>query len=114
MYNVCRIDIGKGEETYKKIAYKLKEFAKVLRIKYNISKIIVFGSYVRKDLNEGSDIDLMVVGEFKEKFHKRSVGIIGLTDLPIEPLCYTEEEFRKMRENDNNFMSEILKEGVEI
>jgi len=114
MYNVCRVDIGSGEETYKEIAYKLNELAKVLREKYNTSKIIVFGSYVRGDLNEGSDIDLVIVGDFKEKFHKRIAEIIGLIDLPIEPLCYTEEEFREMVENKNGFVSEVLKEGVAI
>ncbi|KAF5432944.1 hypothetical protein C5S36_07715 [Candidatus Methanophagaceae archaeon] len=114
MYNVCRVDIGSGEETYREIGYKLKELAKVLRAKYNTSKIIVFGSYVRGDLNEGSDIDLVIVGDFKEKFHKRIAEIIGLIDLPIEPLCYTEEEFREMVVTNNNFMSEVLKEGVAI
>ena len=77
-------------------------------------KIIVFGSYVRRDLNEGSDIDLVIVGDFKGKFHKRIAEVIGLTDLPIEPLCYTEEEFRAMIVNNNNFISEVLKEGVMI
>ena len=72
---ICRIDIGRGKETYKEISYKLKELAKILRRKYKVSKIIVFGSYVRGDLNEGSDIDLMIVGDFKKKFHKRSAEV---------------------------------------
>jgi predicted nucleotidyltransferase len=111
---ICRIDIGRGEETYSEIGYKLKELAKLLRGRYKVSKIIVFGSYVRGDLNEGSDIDLVIVGDFKENFHKRIAEIIGLIDLPIEPLCYTEEEFREMVVNKNTFMSEVLKEGVAI
>ena len=114
MHKICRIDIGRGEETYKEIGYKLKELAKALREEYNVSKIIVFGSYIRGDLNEGSDVDLMIVGDFKEKFHKRIADVMGLTDLPVEPLCYTEEEFKEMIVNNNNFISEILKEGVMI
>ena len=114
MHKICRIDIGRGEETYKEIGYKLKELAKVLREKYTVSKIIIFGSYVRGDLNEGSDIDLVIVGDFKERFHKRFAEIIGLTDLPIEPLCYTEEEFREKIVHNNYFISEVLKEGVMI
>lgn len=74
----------------------------------------MFGSYARGDLNEGSDIDLLIVGDFKEKFHKRIASILGLTDLPIEALCYTEEEFREMIMNDRGFISEVLKEGVLI
>lgn len=79
-----------------------------------MSEIIVFGSYARGDLNEGSDIDLLIVGDFKEKFHKRIASVLGLTDLPIEALCYTEEEFREMIMNDRGFISEVLKEGVLI
>jgi len=92
----------------------LKELAKELRRKYKVSEIIVFGSYARGDLNEGSDIDLLIVGDFKEKFHKRIASILGLTDLPIEALCYTEEEFREMITNNRGFISEVLKEGVAI
>ncbi len=114
MHKLCRIDIGRGKETYKEIDIKLQELAKKLRAKYRVSKIIVFGSYVRADLNEGSDIDLVIVADFKNKFHKRIAGVLGLTDLPIEPLCYTEDEFRKMILNENDFISEVLKEGVTL
>jgi hypothetical protein len=41
-------------------------------------------------------IDLVIVADFKDKFHKRIPAVLGLTDLPIEPWCYTEEEFRAM------------------
>ncbi|NQE53178.1 hypothetical protein C5S29_06260 [ANME-1 cluster archaeon GoMg3.2] len=114
MHKLCRIDIGRGKEINKEIDNKLKELAKKVRVKYKVSKIIVFGSYARKDLNEGSDIDLVIVGNFKDKFHKRIPDVLGLTDLPIEPLCYTEEEFRAMILNKNDFISEVLREGMAI
>ena len=114
MYKVCRINIKRGKKIYKEIDVKLKEFSKDLRKKYRVSKIILFGSFSRKDLNEGSDIDLVIVGDFKEKFHRRIAAILGLTDLPIEPLCYTEEEFQEMIIKNNIFLSEVLKEGVMI
>jgi len=114
MPQLCRIDIRRGKEIYKEIDYKLKELAQILQKKYRTTKIIVFGSYVREDLNEGSDIDLVIVGNFKEKFHKRIAHIISLTDLPIEPLCYTEEEFKKMRLDNNSFINQVLKEGITI
>ena len=114
MHKLCRVDIGRGEEAYREIEYKLKELAKVLRSNYNVSRVVVFGSYVRGDLNEGSDIDLLIVGDFKEKFHKRILRVLDLTDLPLEPLCYTKEEFREMLIDNNKFILDLLKEGTEI
>jgi len=114
MHKLCRVDIRRGGEIYKEIGDELKELAERLREKYGVRRIIVFGSYVRGDLNEGSDIDLVVVGDFKERFHKRIASILNLTDLPIEPLCYTEEEFREMIRNNNGFISEVLKEGENL
>jgi len=32
-----------------------------------------------------------------------------MTDLPIEPLCYTEAEFEGMKNRGNPFVKEILK-----
>ncbi|MCW7071765.1 MAG: nucleotidyltransferase domain-containing protein [Methanophagales archaeon] len=114
MHKLCRIDIRRGGEIYKEIGDELRELAERLREKYGVRRIIVFGSYVRGDLNEGSDIDLVVVGDFKERFHKRIASILNLTDLPIEPLCYTEEEFREMIRKNNSFISEVLKEGENL
>ncbi len=59
-------------------------------------------------------IDLVIVADFKARFHKRIPDVLGLTDLPIEPWCYTEEEFREMIVNKNVFISEVLKEGMAI
>ena len=114
MHNVCRIDIGKGEGVYREIEGRLRAFAKEVRKKYKVHKIIVFGSFIRKNLNEGSDIDIIIVGDFKERFHKRIVDIMGLTDLPIEPLCYTSDEFDCMVEEGNWFIRAATREGMLI
>ena len=45
---------------------------------------------------------------------KRIPAVLGLTDLPIEPWCYTEEEFRAMIIDKNDFITEVLKEGITI
>ena len=55
----------------------------------------------RGDFHEGSDVDLIVVGDFPERHHKRAAAILDLTDLPIEPLCYTGEEFAGMVRSGN-------------
>ncbi|MFH0968693.1 MAG: nucleotidyltransferase domain-containing protein, partial [Methanobacteriota archaeon] len=36
-----------------------------------LDMVLLHGSYARGDIHEGSDIDLILVGEFPERFHKR-------------------------------------------
>lgn len=46
------------------ILKKLREYKPVLRKKYKVSKLELFGSYIRKEQKKGSDIDILV--EFSE------------------------------------------------
>ena len=50
--------------TLKKIKKILKENKKILKEKYKVKKIGIFGSYVRKEANRKSDVDILV--EFSE------------------------------------------------
>jgi hypothetical protein len=43
--------------------------------------------------------------------HERILEVLRETDLPIEPLCYTEDEFQKMLENKNPLILEALEKG---
>ena len=49
---------------YKKIKERLKEYKGQLNQKYKVKEIGIFGSYVRKEAKEKSDLDILV--EFKE------------------------------------------------
>ncbi|MDY7033586.1 MAG: nucleotidyltransferase domain-containing protein [Thermodesulfobacteriota bacterium] len=75
-------------------------------------EIYLFGSSAKGDLHEGSDIDLLIIGDFKEKFFDRIGTILELTDLPIEPLVYTVEEFEEMKTSQNPFILEVLKTAI--
>jgi len=76
--------------------------------------VIPYGSFSRGDFHEGSDIDLIVVGDFPERFHKRAAAILDLTDLPVEPICYTEEEFAELVRSGNLFIRQALAEGIRV
>ncbi|MCK4779375.1 MAG: nucleotidyltransferase domain-containing protein [Candidatus Lokiarchaeota archaeon] len=105
MYKLCRINIDAREKIY----LELENFIQKLKKKYPITSIYLFGSFATGDIHEGSDIDLIIIGQFKERFIERIGMILELTDLPIEPLVYTENEFQNMIENKNPFILEILK-----
>jgi predicted nucleotidyltransferase len=110
MYRLCRIDIDSRE----KIDLELKNFVRELKEKFPIKIIYLYGSFAKGDIHEGSDIDLLIIGDFKERFVERIGIILDLTALPIEPLVYTEREFQDMIKHKNPFILEILKYAVEL
>jgi hypothetical protein len=114
MHQLCRIDLSRGKALYRELDLELRALAEQLRIRYRASKILAFGSYALYELNEGSDIDLLIVGEFTERFHKRIAAVLGLTKLPIEPLCYTTAEFEQLVRDKNPFITAVLEEAVEL
>ena len=50
-------------KTFEEIKQNLKEHFDLVTVKYKVKSIAVFGSYVRGEQNEGSDVDILV--EFK-------------------------------------------------
>lgn len=78
--------------------------------------VIIFGSFARGDVNEGSDVDIMVVADFKEAFLDRIKLLLDINDevgLPLEPVGYTPEEFRRMLREGNRFVQKAL-EGCKV
>ncbi|MEM4311495.1 MAG: nucleotidyltransferase domain-containing protein [Nitrososphaerales archaeon] len=84
---------------------------KVVR-ELNPSAVILFGSFARGDINEGSDVDIIVIADFKEEFLDRIKTLLSLNDdLPLETIGYTPGEFIKMKDEGNSFILEVLKNG---
>jgi predicted nucleotidyltransferase len=94
----------------------VKRFINLIIKKFNLKKIIIFGSFARGDYHKGSDLDLIIVGEFKERFIDRIGKIIELndSDLEIDAMVYTEEEFQKMIQERRPFIEQVLEEGIVV
>lgn len=71
-------------------------------------------SDARGEVHEGSDIDLVVIGDFTERLFDRIGLILDMTDLPIEPLVYTPAEFEEMKGSGNPFVAELLKAAIRL
>ena len=108
MYKLCRVNLEDREEIYE----QLREFARLLKSKHKAKKVYLYGSFARGDFHEGSDIDLIIVGEFEGRMHQRIGKVLGLTSLPVEPLVYTEAEFEQMKERP--FLKEVLSTAKEL
>lgn len=48
------------------IAEELNTFLSRIKRKFPIKKVILYGSFAKKNANKNSDIDLLVVGDFSE------------------------------------------------
>jgi len=94
----------------------VKRFINLIIKKFNLKKIIIFGSFARGDYHKGSDLDLIIVGEFKERFIDRIGKIIELndSDLEIDVMVYTEKEFQKMIQERRPFIEQALEEGIVV
>ena len=110
MYKLCRVDIERSEELLKEI----KAFAAKLKNDLPVREVYLYGSFAKGEIHEGSDIDLLIIGDFAERFFDRIGKILDLTDLPIEPLVYTVEEFEEFKKSQNPFIMEVLKTAVKI
>ena len=81
-------------------------------------QVILFGSQARGTPREGSDIDLLIVGERppgRAWSRHREIGRIRralpLVGRPIDILLFTPEEIEKWRHTTNHVVSEALREG---
>ena len=84
----------------------------------NPRRVILFGSQARGTANEGSDIDLLIIGErSSEKTwnRRREIGRIRrglpLMRVPVDILLFTPDEVDKWRDTTNHVVSEALREG---
>lgn len=83
--------------------YKLKTENKILKVLINkiqeqpenVLCCILFGSYARNTFNEKSDIDLLFVVKKKNEVSKRISRLSVLLNKEINPLIFTEKEFKK-------------------
>lgn len=95
-------------------ASKINQFLKRLRKRYPDARAILFGSYARGDVHEKSDVDIIVIADFKQRFVDRIGELLDLAPkgLRLEPLAYTPQEFKQMHGRD--FFRTIRREGIEL
>lgn len=79
-----------------------------------MKEVYLYGSFAKGEIHEGSDIDLLIIGDFSERFFDRIGRILDITDLPVEPIVYTVEEFEELKKSQNPFIMEILKTGIRL
>jgi len=103
----------KEREQIIKIMDRVERIVECLK-KYEPEKIILFGSYIRGEMDEYSDLDFVVIKKTKKRFIRRLIEVAKLIDNnlgKIDIFVYTPEEFQRMIEDENPFIEQVLKEG---
>lgn len=99
------------------IIKELKKFKEKISTKYNPKKIIFFGSMASGKPHRDSDIDLIIVSKnFKNLSVLKRCPDLYLEwnlDYPVDFLCYTPEEFNKLKKQIS-IVKEAIDTGIEI
>lgn len=101
------------EEKNQQVILKLIER---LKTRYEPEKIILFGSYAYGKPDIESDLDLLIVKDTCEPFHKRWVEVYELVSdivrgIDFSPFVVTPGELEKRIKIGDQFFMEIVKRG---
>jgi len=76
-----------------------------------ISQAFIYGSFAKGEEREGSDIDLLIIGEVDEDKLIEEMGKLERKiQREINYAIYGKEDFKKKKEGGNPFILDILKE----
>jgi hypothetical protein len=100
--------------TREQVIERLKQAQINLEKKLHVSRIILYGSYAEGRYTAGSDIDVVVVYEGKER-HDAYKIVMEEVGLPrLEPKTYTVDQFNALMLRSPRFAETLQKEGIVI
>ena len=95
----------------------VKKFRSRLSRHFPVKEVIFFGSRARGESKKWSDFDIIVVSdEFaNKKSFERGIGFYDFweEDYPVDFLCYTQEEFNKLKKRIS-IVREAISTGIII
>ena len=95
-------------------AEQILKFVDVVAAKFRPQRIVLFGSYAYGTPTPDSDVDILVVKNFRGSSHDQAVSIRGAVprDFPMDLLVRTEAEIRRRVRWNDYFMKEITEKGL--
>ena len=98
----------------KDILNSINKFIEEIKKHYNITAIILFGSYAKGTENENSDIDIAVISDDFEDIYDSMANLMGMTwdiDARIEPHPNKKKDFEDV---SNYFIKEVIDTGIKV
>ncbi len=80
---------------------------------YQPERIVLFGSSARGEVDEHSDIDLVIIKKTRDRFLQRlkKAALLIKEPISVDLFVYTPEEFAQMLDDENSFAQTVAKEG---
>ena len=82
----------------------------IVRTMPNTNSIVLYGSFVKGDFNEDSDIDLLIISNNKLNFNLDSEEAFLNHELSIQPL--TIGKWMKLKKNKDPFYHEVIRNHI--
>ena len=98
----------------KDIVESVNKFVKEIKKQYNVTEIILFGSYAKGTQNEDSDIDIAVVSADFDDIYDCMAILMGMTwdiDARIEPHPIKKKDFEEV---SDYFIKEVIDTGIKV
>ena len=107
---------GSVQTDQERIRPVIKRIVEAIVKELNPQKIVLFGSFAYGDPDKGSDIDLLIVMETNEPFHKRWAKVCRLVreqrkGIPFSPFVFTPQELEERLRIGDPFFHEIERKG---
>jgi len=93
----------------------LNKVVEILKMRYHLIAVILFGSRARGDYTPWSDYDILIIADFQSSYLERLKEVLDIlkdVKIPIEPHPYTLEEAIRMLKNGNPTIYDALDEGI--
>ena len=98
----------------KDVLNTIKQYIKEIKKQYNVTEIILFGSYAKGTENENSDIDIAIVSEDFEDIYDCMAELMGMTwdiDARIEPHPIKKKDYEDV---SDYFIKEVKDTGIKV
>lgn len=92
----------------------VNKFVSEIKKHYNVTAIILFGSYAKGTQHKDSDIDIAIVSNDFTDIYDSMAALMGMTweiDARIEPHPITKDDYDEV---SNPFVKEILDTGIKV
>jgi predicted nucleotidyltransferase len=98
---------------------RIKTISQRLKEEYNAEDVILFGSHAKGNATEDSDIDIFIIAPTQERFFDRMTTVRRLIrdlryKLPVDPIILTREEMNKRLQIGDQFVKQIIEDGIHL